>query len=105
RQLRLTALRANFIERNIRLLRRLCARNDSSRGLALGVAGAREELSELSALERHRTAAVLARLWFAAFCRGVSAFFCSFVGCDFLRVLALRIARAGHEPAELPPLD
>src|SRR4029453_3774328 len=60
------ALRAFLVEDLIRLGggHALLGGDDLPRGLALGIAGAREELSEPPALDGHRLAAVLARfLW------------------------------------------
>ena len=58
------ALRALLVEDLIRLGggQPLLGRDDLPRRLALGIAGAGEELAEAAALERHRLAAVLARL-------------------------------------------
>src|SRR5690606_24771151 len=58
------ALRARLVEDLVRLGRRQPAlrRDDLPRRLALGIAGAGEELAEAPALDRHRAAAVLARL-------------------------------------------
>src|SRR4029078_6621126 len=58
------ALRAFLVDDLIRLRRRdaLLRGDDLPRRLALRIAGAREELTEASALDDHRLAAVLARL-------------------------------------------
>ena len=60
-------------------------------------------MAKTAALQRHRPAAVFTRLGFGLR-RGLS-FLRGFIAGDFFRVLALGIGRAGHETAELAPLD
>src|SRR6185369_13018882 len=73
--LRLAALRTHLVQNNVRLLRSLRTGGDLPRRLALGITGAREELSEAAALQRHRLAAILARLRFGIFSGSFAAFF------------------------------
>src|SRR5262249_35233738 len=105
-KLGLAALRAGFLQKDVGLSRSLSSRRELARGFALGIASARQELSEAPTLEGHGLSAVFAWLRLR-FGRGRSIFR-GFFG-DFLRdllgIFALRICGAGHEAAELPPFD
>src|SRR5688572_14687993 len=96
------ALRALLFENLIRFrrLHRSARRDDLPRRLALGIAGAREELSEPAALDDHRLAAVLAHLVLRLV--GVRA---GLALLELARVCAIRIAAACDERAELADLD
>src|SRR5204862_5374510 len=75
-------------------------RNDLSRRLAVGIAGAREELAEAAALDDHRLAAVLARFVLRLVDVGVGLAL-----LELARVRAVWIAAARHERTELADLD
>src|SRR5262249_55528419 len=103
-ELGFTAFRTDFVQKDVRLFGNArTASRDFACGLALRISGARQELPESPALERHRAAAVLAWLRFglrrSAF-RGPGGFFPR----ELLCVLALRVRGACEEAAELPPL-
>src|SRR5262249_58828987 len=69
---------------------------DLSRGLAFGVAGAGEELTESSALERHRLAALLAGLVGERIFLGGGGAVCGRGLGQLSRILAFRLVRAGE---------
>src|SRR5262249_52333489 len=89
-----TALRTRLVQRNILGFLR---RTELLRGLALGIARARQELTETALFEHHRTAAV------------VAVFLLVLLGDAFLLhfacVSALGVSGAGDETAVLAPLD
>src|SRR4029078_9796348 len=96
------ALRALLVEDLVRLGGgdSLLGGDDLPRRLALGIAGAGEGLADAAALDRHRLAAVLARLLerLRSFGRGLRRL-------QLAGVLALGIAAAGEEETELAGLD
>ena len=75
---------------------------DLAGGLALGISGAGQELSETPALECHGLAAILAGFRFGFGCG--FTFLGRLLERDFLRVLALGICRTREETSELSPL-
>src|SRR5262249_8498469 len=102
--LRLTALRTDLIEHDIRFLWRFRARSKFASCLALRITRAGEELSKSSPLQRHGLSAILARFGFGIL-SGSFALLGRFVAGDLLRVLAFGIGGACHESSELTPLD
>src|SRR5256712_635076 len=73
-------------------------RDQLSRRLALGIAGAREELAEAAALDRHRLAAVLARLDLLVTRLGIRLLLLHLARVRAVRIRAARDARP--EPAD-----
>src|SRR5207253_11219512 len=64
-EFRLAAFRTGFVKNDIGFLRRFRPCGDFASRLAFRITRAGQELSESTALQRHRLAAVLARLGFA----------------------------------------
>src|SRR5262249_7539512 len=88
--LRLTALRTNFIQDDIGLLRSLRAAGNLARRLAFRVTRASEELPETAPLQRHRLSAIFAGLRLGSF-RGGFSFFRRLIAHDLFGVLAFGI--------------